>query len=44
MPPGPAQDAALRGLADRFRLAMLTVGLSLAGLAAIVALRVQATG
>lgn len=41
LPSGAADDAALRQLADRFRLALLTVALSLGGLIAVIALRVQ---
>lgn len=44
LPPGPAEDPALKGLADRFRLALLTVALSIGGLILIIALRVQAAG
>lgn len=44
LPEGPRQDAALARLAERFRLALATVGLSSLGLIAIIALRAQAAG
>lgn len=44
LPTGPREDPALARLAERFRLAMLSVGLASLGLIAVIALRVHAAG
>jgi hypothetical protein len=44
LPPEARADAALARLAERFRLAMLSVALSMGGLLLIIALRAQAAG